>query len=210
MSRCSRAGSRCARSSSRPSASMRWKPHAAMPSIRRPLRLSLRQPRQRRPRRPRRHKLQLRLLWCPCPLRRRERHESLRILAARTTGSGAWATGDAATVVDPFDIRPKLAPPRSSRQRRAVVRSCRTQSGRSIADGSAPPPVRAWGCARSSARRSGCDSDRARTAGWPTTDCRAGVRNRWWRRAPTASCRASPAISFSPFQNASSRLTLVL
>ena len=50
----------------------------------------------------------------------------------------------------------------------------------------------------------------ARTAGSPTTDCRAVVRYRCSRPGPTTSCRRPTAISFRPFQKASSRLTLVL
>ena len=57
---------------------------------------------------------------------------------------------------------------------------------------------------------SASDNGRARTAGSPTTDCRAGARHRSTAtRSDKVMCRAM-AMSFSPFQNASSRLTLVL
>ena len=59
-------------------------------------------------------------------------------------------------------------------------------------------------------RSSAPDNGRARTAVSPRTDCRAGARYRSRRQARTRSCRRPPAISFSAFQNASSRLTLVL
>ena len=72
-------------------------------------------------------------------VRRRERHASLRILSRahnrirrlrnrrRRNGGGAHSTS----------VR-NWRRPRSSRQRRAAVRSCRTQSARNIADGSRP------------------------------------------------------------------------
>ena len=56
----------------------------------------------------------------------------------------------------------------------------------------------------------GCGNNPARTGGSRKTDCLAGGCCRSRPPVRTASCRASPEISFMPFQNASSRLTLVL
>ena len=55
-----------------------------------------------------------------------------------------------------------------------------------------------------------CDSGRARTTGSPTRDCRGGDRCRLMSKGLRGSHSRSSAISFRPFQNASSRLTLVL
>ena len=81
-----------------------------------------------------------------------------------------------------------------------------------LAELTSPPAFRSGRASPQAPERNGvdCDNDRARTAGSPTTDCRAGDRCRWTKQDRTGSRSRSSAISFRPFQNASSRLTLVL
>ena len=61
-----------------------------------------------------------------------------------------------------------------------------------------------------SARKAPCDRNRARRDEWLTTDCRVAVACRSSRPDSDKVVSRPPAISFNPFQNSSSRLTLVL